>query len=219
MRPYRRADRADVRRICVETGYLGDPVWWLYPDAESFADLFATWYVDHEPEHAWVIDDGTGRVRGYLLGAVDSAAVPSHVGTAVHHTVRRGLLARPGTRAFWWRAALDVVCAGGRVEPDVDLRRFPAHLHVDLLPEVRGLGLGTELVRTWLGFLRRHGVPGVHVTTFAENARARAFFGSLGFEPHGTARPAPGFRTHLGDRMASMAMATDLATAGAPGTT
>lgn len=210
IRPYRAEDRADVRRICVETGYLGDPVWWLYPDAESFADLFCTWYVDHEPEHVWVVDDGTGRARGYLLGATDTRAVPSPATVAARHVLGRALALRAGTAPFWWRAVGDVVRAGGQVDHDVDLDRWPAHLHIDLLPEVRGRGLGRRLLATWLEVLDDLDVPGVHVSTFAENATARRFFAGAGFTGLGPARPAPGFRSRDGARLHTVALVRDL---------
>jgi GNAT superfamily N-acetyltransferase len=52
--------------------------------------------------------------------------------------------------------------------------RWPAHLHIDLLPEGRGRGLGRRLMEGWLARLRR--------------VRQGA--------PH----PAPGFRTREGRR-------------------
>jgi hypothetical protein len=49
IRPYRPADREAIRRICFETGYMGEPIDWLWRDAESFADLITRYYTEREP--------------------------------------------------------------------------------------------------------------------------------------------------------------------------
>lgn len=210
VRPYRPPDRAAVRHVCFATGHLGDPVSWQYADAESFADLSVGWYLDHEPEHAWVVDDGTGTAAGYLVGALDSSQVPYRARVALRHGLRRALLVRPGTAGFLWRAGLDMVRARGRVEPGVDLRRWPSQLHINLLPVMRGHGLGDELLTTWLEVLGRAGSPGVHLSTFAENRSARTFFERHGFRAHGPPVVSPGFRSPTGQRLSTQAMVREL---------
>jgi GNAT superfamily N-acetyltransferase len=71
-----------------------------------------------------------------------------------------------------------------------ELADYPAHLHIDLLPQVQGQGLGRQLMRTYLGALRDRGVPRVHLAMGAGNAPARAFYDRLGFTE--LARPVPG---------------------------
>lgn len=56
VRPYAGADRAQVRRICHETGYMGDPAGWFWRDVESFADMFSGYYTAREPESAFVVE-------------------------------------------------------------------------------------------------------------------------------------------------------------------
>jgi hypothetical protein len=50
IRSYRDSDRAAVRRLCCQTGFLGDPIDPVYEDRELFADFLTTYYTDHEPE-------------------------------------------------------------------------------------------------------------------------------------------------------------------------
>jgi len=73
VRPYASGDRRQVRRICYETGYMGDPADWLYRDTESWTDMFCGYYTDREPESAFVVEID-GIVSGYLLGAIDASA-------------------------------------------------------------------------------------------------------------------------------------------------
>jgi ribosomal protein S18 acetylase RimI-like enzyme len=62
-----------------------------------------------------------------------------------------------------------------------ELDRYPAHLHIDLLPENQGQGLGRTLLDTLRSALAARGVPGVHLGMDPANTRARAFYDRYGF--------------------------------------
>jgi len=213
IRPYRPGDRGRVREICFRTGFLGDPVDWLWRDQPSFADLFSGYYTDAEPESA-LVAEVDGEVSGYLLGCVETRRVwdPSRV--LAGHAVRRLVFLRPGTAGVFWRSVLDAASAAlGRreaMEPMFLDERWPAHLHIDLLPVARGSGVGRALVTRWLDRLRDLRVPGCHLETFAENAGAVRFFSAMGFAPHGEAVAAPGFRARDGSRLHVLRMVRSL---------
>jgi ribosomal protein S18 acetylase RimI-like enzyme len=202
IRAYEPQDRAAVRRICVLTGYMGDPADWLWSDAESFADIFTSYYTDLEPESALVAED-EGRVVGYLLGCVDSRRASDPTAVALRRVVGRWLWLRRGTAGYVWRTVGDALLDAlrGRLPPRPRFdERWPAHLHVDLLPEARGRGVGAALVRRWLGSLRAKEVPGCHLETLAENHRAVAFFEAMGFRREGEPVRVPGLRSPRGER-------------------
>lgn len=201
IRPYAPGDRERVRRICFATGYMGEPEW-HWRDPESYADLFSSYYTDVEPESALVVERA-GVVEGYLLGCVDTRRAWSEAKVFGRLLLRRGIAFRPGTAGFVWRSFADVVVDGLRGRPlpsAVHDDRWPAHLHIDLLPSVRGHGIGTAMMREWLERLRQGQVPGCHVQTLAENLRAVAAFESVGFERHGEPLIAPGLRSPAGQR-------------------
>src|SRR5438874_2917124 len=68
IRSYRDSDRAAVRRLCCQTGFLGHPIDPVYEDRELFADFLTTYYTDHEPESCFLLELDGG-IRGYLLGS------------------------------------------------------------------------------------------------------------------------------------------------------
>jgi GNAT superfamily N-acetyltransferase len=190
---------------------MGDPIADQFADRDAFAHLFCTWYVDHRPDCAWVVDDGSGRAVGYLIGSPDAghAAGDRHGGPegsrhlvefALRYGIGRAAFLRPGTARFLRRAAGDLRTDRSVLAAPVDRRRFPADLHINLLPVARGHGLGGALIRTWLDRLGAEGVPGVHLGTFGENTTAIAFFRSQGFRPTGDRVPNPGFRMPDGSR-------------------
>lgn len=203
IRQYRPEDRERVRHICHETGFMGEPARWFWRDRESFADMFCGWWTDHQPESA-LVAELDGEVSGYLLGCDDSRRPASEAMVLFHHFVGRACCLRPGTAGVMWRMLGQGISDGirGQLAPSrVRDERWPAHLHIDLLPECRSLGVGSRLVRSWLDSLRARGIPGCHLQTMAENSNAVAFFESTGFEKSGPLTTAPGFRSRRGERL------------------
>src|SRR5260221_5385756 len=68
LRSYQAADRARIRTLCCETGFLGNPIDPVFEDRELFADYLTAYYTDWEPESAFVLLVN-GEIRGYLLGS------------------------------------------------------------------------------------------------------------------------------------------------------
>jgi ribosomal protein S18 acetylase RimI-like enzyme len=172
--------------------------------------MFSGYYTDEEPESAFVVEvDGV--VSGYLLGAIDARRAWDPGKVAARHVLRRGIALRRGTAGVIWRTVVDGVAdvATKRLDPSAlgfHDPAYPAHLHIDLLPEARGAGAGRRLVELWLERLRALDVPGCHLETFAENTGALAFFRSVGFEATGPPVLIPGFRRRGAPRMHTQAM-------------
>ncbi len=212
VRRYRPEDIHDVRRVCFETGLMGDPIVEQFSDRRTFADMFCDWFVLNRPDTCWVLDDGRGAAIGYLLASPDTpdrSAYERRILT--HHLLGRGVILRPGTMRFFVRAVRDLSRDRRAIDAPWDLERFPAEIHINLLPDGRGGGFGSQLMEAALADLRERGVPGVHLSTFGENHGAMAFFRAQGFEdsPFGPASSRdgadavtnPGFRSPEGSRL------------------
>jgi ribosomal protein S18 acetylase RimI-like enzyme len=200
IRAYQPRDRDAIRSICFETGYMGEPVDFLWRDRESFADLITRYYTDEEPESIFVAER-QDRVVGYLTGCADSTAIRGRTERKMRGQILRGALIRPGIARFLWRSIVDVVRDRGAPREMLFDDRWPAHLHIDFLPEARGKGLGRRIMNEWFGRLAARGSPGVHLGTFAQNDKAIAFFEACGLRRHGAPERTPGFRTRDGERM------------------
>lgn len=188
VRPYCRADREAVRRICCETADGGRPLESLLGERrpvaalrDLFADLLTVAYTDYEPSHIWVAGDDRA-VGGYVMGTFDEArwrrtmrwpVVP----VALLRAAMRGALFRRSVLALAWANRWPARTA----EPP--LRGYPAHLHINLAPDVRGGGVGRALVERFLDAARLAGVPGVTASVREDNAAGRAFFERLRFVP------------------------------------
>jgi ribosomal protein S18 acetylase RimI-like enzyme len=58
---------------------------------------------------------------------------------------------------------------------------YPAHLHINLLPRLRGRGVGRRLMERWLAAVRDMGARGAHLAVGGGNGRAIRFYRACGF--------------------------------------
>lgn len=183
IRPYRPADRDQVARICLLTAAGGGDATGVYSDDTLMPEVFALPYVDYAPELAFVVADGE-RVLGYVIGVADTAAFVEwwrrewSPGFAARHP-------SPGAPTGRNPAFTETELVEAGTSPErmliVELGDYPAHLHIDLLPELQGQGFGRRLIDTLRGALAARGVPAVHLGMDAANTGARAFYDRLGF--------------------------------------
>ncbi|MCX6957765.1 MAG: GNAT family N-acetyltransferase [Verrucomicrobiae bacterium] len=174
IRRYQAADRARVRELCCQTGFLGQDIAPVFEDRELFADYLTRYYTDIEPESSFVLEQ-EGVIKGYLLG--------SHL----------------PFRQQWFNFAnnIKLFCRGMSHYPSYNkatrnfigwiLRnswrevpaapRKSAHFHFNILPEAQGLAHSTALMNAYLDYLRSKGVESVYgqVVTFETRRGARVF--------------------------------------------
>ncbi len=190
VRAYRPADLPAIYEICVRTADAGGDARGRYTWDTLMGDLFAVPYVTAEPHHAHVLDDGTGRAVGYVLGTADT---PRFV-----RWYRTSWL--PATASRYPRPADpprspddEMLALHHRPERMLvaGLAGYPAHLHIDVLPDFQGKGWGRALTGRFLAGLHAGGVPRVHLGMLSRNVAARAFYDRLGFHeiPIGDAGP------------------------------
>ncbi|MBE1533587.1 GNAT family N-acetyltransferase [Actinomadura algeriensis] len=186
VRPARADDPAEIDRvydICLRTGAAGKDATDLFDDPRLLGDVFAGPYLAHSPDLAWVLaPEGSSSLPvGYFLAVADTASFERELEDAWWPRVR----ARTAQRTVrsspfegWLHSYVD---SPPRTSADLT-SRYPAHFHVDLLPEAQGGGHGRRLLSTALNALRERGVPGVHLGVSAANTNALAFYAHLGFE-------------------------------------
>ena len=64
------------------------------------------------------------------------------------------------------------------------VEKYPAHFHIDLLPDSQRVGLGRKLMDTFLAAVKGAGANGVYCGMVATNIDAAKFYAKLGFEPY-----------------------------------
>ena len=182
IRPYASSDLPALRGICLLTGRAGADATGAYTSDELLPDVFLEPFVTLEPSTAWVVDVGSPRSPqpvGYLIGVLDTAAfVQRWRSEWTPEFARRH--ARTAVRAD------DQWLLDFGYEPEwmliPQLDRYPAHLHIDLLPAAQGGGWGRRLMQRLGAAALEAGAPGIHLGLDPANAGALAFYTRLGFE-------------------------------------
>ena len=200
IRPFRPGDEPALADICLRTADAGADATGILDDDDLWAEIFVLPYAARHPEFAFVVEADDGRVVGYVVGAPDSAAFEDWFATEWW----------PRFADRWPRPETDPVPVSvsrqdgivryayarrGGAQPFGD--EYPAHLHIDLLPETQGQGLGRRLIETLEDALRQAGVPGLHLVASAENTGAIAFYPRVGFEPIPSPEGTQVFATRL----------------------
>ncbi|MGI9403487.1 MAG: GNAT family N-acetyltransferase [Hyphomicrobium sp.] len=127
-------------------------------DKKAFRERWLGRYLEHDPEWVHLAFDPNDTLAGYLIGSLDDPA----------RTARFGDI---GYFKDFSALTLD----------------YPAHLHVNLAPAYRNLGIGAKLIDTFAAAAARAGAPGVHVVT-GTDARNTSFYARTGFRELGRAR-------------------------------
>lgn len=130
-----------------------------------------------------MLDDGTGRAVGYVLGALDTRAFEARCEAEWWPAVRARHPRHPdGTRLD--DLFIDLLHDRPYRAAEV-LDSHPSHLHIDLLPTVQAAGWGRRLMERLLDALRAAGSPGVHWGVSTGNRSAIGFYRHLGAEELG----------------------------------
>lgn len=182
LRNYRPQDLDALYAISLATGDAGGDAAPLYDDPRLIGHVYSGPYALLAPELVHVVEDGDG-VAGYVLGAYDTRAWAERL------------------EREWWphlreRHADPLDVPAGRRTPDQRraamihrpemppaevVARFPAHIHMNLLPRLHRRGLGTALLDKWLAAARDNGVTRVHVGANRGNENAVRFWASRSF--------------------------------------
>ncbi|WP_084101907.1 GNAT family N-acetyltransferase [Demequina sp. NBRC 110051] len=175
IRPATPADHDAIARICRLTGDAGADATGMYGDDTVLADVYATPYLHGPGAFALVWAEGDGPL-GYVLGTEDTVAFQTWFSE------------------HWWPAVADhhalvteadeklLRSAANRHRMLDDLPDgYPAHLHIDLLPESQGRGAGRALIEAACALLAERGAAGVHLGIDPRNDGARMFYPRVGF--------------------------------------
>jgi len=178
IRGFEPADTAAMYEICLRTGNSGQDATGLFRDPNLIGEVYVGAYLALEPDLAFVGVDGG--VAGYVIGARDTERFEARCEREWWPALRE----RYPLRSFP-DGTSDARLVGLIHKPPIRradvAERYPAHLHIDLLPKVQGGGNGRRLMATLLDALADAGVPGVHLGVAMANERAIGFYRHLGF--------------------------------------
>lgn len=175
IRAVRPADFPALARVAYATGFFGASARRSFPDAGLFADLWVRPYL--RGGLGFVAEQG-GRVVGSFLGVDNPAAYRRallDLAPRLGMKALRGAYPRlPGCLPYALRA---LRFPNGHAPTHT----FPAHLHLNVLEEARGSGIGGRLLDMFLTELAGRQVRGVQLSTTRVNTAALALYERRGF--------------------------------------
>ena len=167
IRKYDKKDRENVRKICHLTAT--DPAYVDNP--ELVATISADYCVAYEPDGVFIVArDEDDEAVGYILSSVDYKTFLKTFDKNIMPKVRKMSRLQAFTHWFSFRQSL------------IDAKKYPAHLHIDILPEAQGKGYGTALMDELMKYLNEKGVKGVHLGVGGDNEGGIAFYKKYGFK-------------------------------------
>lgn len=165
IRPYAPRDREALRAICLATATPR-----VYEDAalrEWILLMYNEYYTACEPQTCFVAANDADEAVGYAICAPDYARYRLRFLRYLPRIWRRSRKAAKN----WLFHPVE-----GRFA-----KEYPAHLHIDILPEYQRLGLGHLLLDALTEKLRQRGVAGVMLGCGARNEAGNAFYAKYGF--------------------------------------
>jgi len=153
--------------VCIQTGPKA-----ARNEGPARTTLLATYcdyYIDHEPHNCFVVANENDEAVGYIMGCEDYQAY--------YTTFMREYAVKVKGLPLVCR----VECKGSAKLPKYFQKKYPAHLHIDILEEFQRMGLGHKLMDTLTAHLREKGVPGVMLGVGADNKKGRNFYHKYGF--------------------------------------
>ncbi len=179
IRPARPDDRAALSEICVLTADSGQDASALYSDPDYPGLVWSVPYLFFAPDHAFVLETG-GKVVGYVVGAADTEAYEAQLDRDWYPQLARTYAGRT-PEAKLDSNVLDKLTNPPKSDPEI-MREYPAHMHINLLPEVQSGGWGRKMIETEMDSLRAAGVTGMHLGLGLRNERAFGFYQRVGLK-------------------------------------
>lgn len=179
IRPFHASDLPALYRICLLTGDNGTDASAVYHDPELLGHYYAAPYAVLEPDLCFILTKEHVPC-GYVLGTRDSDTFARETEERWFPLLRQRYPLPDADDHSPDASLIRHIHAGCHAHPE--LASYPAHLHIDILPEGQGQGYGRALITTFVDRLCELGVPGVHLGVGINNTNAIAFYRRVGFQ-------------------------------------
>ncbi len=165
IRPYQPADKEDVHFICLNSeGPCTDTL----EEQKFILATFCDYYIECEPQNCFVAVNNNDRPIGYVISAVNFDAFAARFYPEYPQRILQN------KRLY----------ASAMHSADLEQKyknKFPAHLHINILPEYQRKGIGSALLDHLTSHFRSRGVSGVMLSASEQNFNGQSFYRKYGF--------------------------------------
>ena len=166
IRPYEEKDKENVRFVCLNSE---GPCKSSKRGINFALAVYCDYYIENEPENCFVAAADDGRVIGYVICAEDFDCFKKTFVSNYYPKIKKWEYRRR-------KSALRSIIPHEKYKEE-----YPAHLHIDVLPEYQRMGLGHKLTDALLEHLKKKEIKGIMLTTWIRNEKGRGFYDKYGF--------------------------------------
>lgn len=166
IRPYKEKDKENVRFVCLNSE---GPCKSSKRGINFVLAVYCDYYIENEPENCFVAADDDDRVIGYVICAEDFDKFKETYINIYYPKIKKWEYRRR-------KSALRSIIPHEKYKTE-----YPAHLHIDVLPEYQRMGLGHKLTDALLEHLKKKEIKGIMLTTWIRNEKGRGFYDKYGF--------------------------------------
>lgn len=167
IRKYEEKDKENMRKVCLGTSSfdVSDR-----KTAEFITLMFCDYYTEAEPDSCFVAADENDDAVGYLICGKNFDE---------YYKVFNGLY-MPDIRKLGLKYAF---MANSEIAVHrLFSKKYPAHLHIDLLDVCRHQGVGSRLMKELKEYLSENHIPGLMLSCGYNNKNAIRFYERNGFK-------------------------------------
>lgn len=166
IRPYEKRDKDAVHFICLNSD---GPCKSTERGKNFTLSVYCDYYIEKEPENCFVAADENDNPVGYIIC------------TENFDTFKKCFVNEYCTRIKKWEFRRRKTALRSIIPHEKYKTEYPAHLHIDILPEYQRMGLGHKLTDALLSHLKRKDIKGIMLTTWIKNKKGRGFYDKYGF--------------------------------------
>lgn len=183
------SDLPYLYHICLRTGADGADASSFFSDPWLIGQYYAAPYLVYNSRFCFVAEENQ-IPRGYLVGTDDTSRFNQWFEKIWIPPLRRRYSEeatfpekkkRRSSRELEMISHLHRPVFTPKKEECPWITEYPAHLHIDLLPELQGKGIGRTLIDTFMEQLSQAGCTGTHLGVSAKNSGAISFYKKVGF--------------------------------------
>ncbi len=177
IRKYKEKDYEQVKFICLNDMLNNEKADTLIKYVEL---MFCRYYIEIEPDCCFVAVDENDKPVGYIYGAKNFDDYQTEMKKYLQP------ISELDNGVFLPDALVEMH------DHAIYKDKYPAHLHIDILPDYQSKGIGSKLINAYCNYLKENGINGVMLIVGSDNDGARRFYERNGFiqlqeKPTGTA--------------------------------